>query len=272
MKYLLKTSIVSALLLFLFFGCEKIPDEVIAPTSNSFQVVSITATDTFDFSPSDSTVQVSLQIKGTVMPLRDPLGFLQNSTTNKTLVPILLDNIQQSETNGIITATAAGQIKMEEAFPSGNYNLVFQIVDSKSHIPTIIAEHKFFYRNKIENFQPKVSNIKMYYVIEQPILRDTVDRGKDIIFSVKVSDANGLNDISKVSFDLFRPDNSSVGNFIMFDDGDAGHGDASAGDGIFSLKNSFGQTSAVGNWSFIFSAVDNSDSTSNVITHNLYVK
>lgn len=272
MKFLLKNIIISAIFLLLFFRCEKIPDGIIAPASTSFQVVSVTAPDTFNFSPSDSTVQISLQLKGTVMPLRDPLGFLKNSTTQQTLVSILLDNIKQTNSNGIITATATGHIKMQEAYPTGNYNLVFQTIDPESQISTIIAEHKFFYRNKIENFQPKVSSLKMYYVTEQPILRDSVDRGKDIIFAVKVSDANGLNDISKVSFNLSRPDNSSVGNFVMFDDGDTGHGDAAAGDGIFSLKNSFGPTAPVGNWHFSFSAVDNSDSTSNVITHNLYVK
>lgn len=273
MKYLLKTSIVSILLLLLFFGCEEIPDGVIVPTSNSFQVIAVTAPDTFSFNPSDSTIRISLKLKGTVMPLKDPLGFLQNSTTRETLVAIWLDNIiKQTDTTGIITATAEGHVKMKEAFPSGNYNLIFQTIDSGSQISTIIAEHKFFYNNGKENFQPEITNLKMYYVAEQPTLRDTVDRNKDIIFSLKVSDANGLSDILKVSFDLFRPDSSSVGNFIMFDNGDAGHGDAAAGDGIFSLKNSFLPTSAVGNWNFIFTAVDNSDSTSNVITHNLYVK
>jgi len=271
MKNFLKVSIAIILLLFAVFGCEKIPDGVINPKVNSFQVTSVTAPDTFKFNNLDSMMAVSLTLKGSINPIKDPLGFLQNAKTRQTLVAIRLKDLQQSDSSGVITATVNGYVEMKQAFASGNYNLVFQTIDPKSQISTIIAEHKFFYNNGKANFLPEITNLQMYYITEQPTLRDTVERNKDIIFSIKVTDVDGLNDISKVSFDLFRPDNSSVGNFIMFDDGDAGHGDALSGDGIYSLKNSFGSTSAVGFWKLVFFAIDKSDSTSNVITHNLYV-
>ena len=271
MKDFLKVSIALILLLFVFIGCEKIPDGIINPKVNFFQVTALAAPDTFYFNNLDSTLSVSLKMQGNVIPFKDPLGFLQNSKTRKTLVAIRLKDLQQSFSSGVLTATATGYVEMKQAFASGNYNLVFQTIDSESQIATTIAIHKFFYNNGKGNFSPEITNLQMYYATEQPALRDTVKRNKDIIFSIKVSDADGLNDISKVSFNLFRPDNSSVGNFIMFDDGDVKHGDAAAGDGIYSLKNSFGTTSSVGVWKFDFSAVDKSDSTSNVITHNLYV-
>lgn len=272
MSYLLKISIVTAFVLFLFFGCDNIPDGIITPPINSYQVTNITAPDTFKFSPTDSTLQISISLRGNIVPLGDPLGFLQNAKTRETLISIKLMNIQKEDSSGMTTATITGYLEMKESFPSGEYNLVFQSVDSETQIATIIAEHKFFYNNGTENFLPEITNLKMYYETEQPTLRDSVDRNKNIIFSVKVLDANGLNDISKVSFDLFRPDSSSVGNFKMFDDGDVLHGDATAGDGIYSLLNSFGSSSQTGIWKFNFIAIDNSDSTSNIITHNLNVK
>jgi hypothetical protein len=59
----------------------------------------------------------------------------------------------------------------------------------------------------------------------------------------------------------------------MFDNGDkSGAGDEKAGDGFYSLKNSFGKTAQTGKWRFEFRAIDKADSLSNKIIHELLVK
>ena len=58
----------------------------------------------------------------------------------------------------------------------------------------------------------------------------------------------------------------------MFDNGDFdGAGDEIEGDGIYSLKNSFGPDAQTGDWTFTFNAIDNSGTVSNTITYSLKV-
>ncbi len=272
MKYFVKVSITLSFLILIILGCEKIPDGIINPEVNSFQVTSVTAPDTFNFNNLDSTLNVSLRLQGSIIPIKEPLGFLQNSKTRETLIAINLSKLQKTDSSGIIIAVANGYVEMQQKFPSGNYDLVFQTINEESQIAATIAVHKFFYNNGKENFLPEISNLKIYYTTEQPTLRDTVEINKDFIVSIRTIDADGLDDISKVSFDLFHPDFPNPSQFLMYDDGDVLHGDAIAGDGIFSRKLSFNQTASNLNWKFNFSAIDKNDSTSNVITHNLYVK
>ena len=122
-----------------------------------------------------------------------------------------------------------------------------------------------------ENFPPQIMDL---------IIPSEIDRGVEFIFSISVSDPNGLSDIYLVYFELFRPDGSIVyldeenqfTTFPMFDNGDLeGAGDEFENDGIYSLKNSFGETSQTGDWTFNFYAIDNSGTLSNQIIHNLTV-
>ena len=122
-----------------------------------------------------------------------------------------------------------------------------------------------------ENFPPEIQDLE---------IPSEIERGIEFIFSINASDPNGLTDIYLVYFELFRPDGSivyldeenQITIFPMFDNGDLdGAGDEIENDGIYSLKNSFGETSQTGEWTFNFYAIDNSGSLSNLITHNLTV-
>jgi hypothetical protein len=122
-----------------------------------------------------------------------------------------------------------------------------------------------------ENFAPEISEL---------IIPNEVDRGVEFIFSLTVSDQNGLSDINFVYFELRRPDgtlvyvdeDNTISTFPMFDNGDLdGAGDETEGDGIYSLKNSFGSTAQTGDWTFTFNASDNAGTVSNTITHILKV-
>ena len=133
-----------------------------------------------------------------------------------------------------------------------------------------VARGSFNYNNGQNNVTPVISDL---------VCPNSINRGVDFIFSVTANDPNGLNDIESVSFKLFRPDGTIVEEspgdtlFAMHDDGDLGtFGDSTAGDGVYSFKNSFALTAQTGNWKFIFQAEDRGGSLSNIIEHFISVQ
>jgi len=102
---------------------------------------------------------------------------------------------------------------------------------------------------------------------------DTVSRssGQSFVLSVKVTDPQGLGDVSQVYFNTYKPDGApSSGNpFFMRDDGQGG--DATAHDGIYSLGISISTQNATGNYRFEFYAVDYSGAVSQPIIHVITV-
>jgi hypothetical protein len=113
-------------------------------------------------------------------------------------------------------------------------------------------------------------------VISNLLLPSSVNRGDSFIFSIKVDDTNGSFDIAQVYFKLYRPNGTIVLNgnddfFLMVDTGDANLGDQTAGDGIYSFKNSFSSTAPTGLWKFEFQAKDRSGKLSNIISSNMMV-
>jgi hypothetical protein len=94
-----------------------------------------------------------------------------------------------------------------------------------------------------------------------------------LVLQVRATDPNGLEDLQRVVFNSFRPDDSpSSGNpFQMYDDGDPGHGDTVQGDGIFSLRVVLPVTTQTGMYRFEFQAFDRSGEGSNVIIHRIRV-
>lgn len=95
-----------------------------------------------------------------------------------------------------------------------------------------------------------------------------------LVLRMRVSDEDGIGDISRVIFNSYRPDGSaSSGNpFVMYDDGSVMHGDEKAGDGIFSLLITLPATTAPGTYRFDFQAVDRSNTVSNLLVHSMTVK
>ncbi|MDR3668143.1 MAG: hypothetical protein P4L35_14975, partial [Ignavibacteriaceae bacterium] len=60
--------------------------------------------------------------------------------------------------------------------------------------------------------------------------------------------------------------------FYMYDDGRPEHGDAVAGDGIYSLIISLPPGTTKGTYRWEFQAQDREKKTSNIIIHNIVVK
>jgi len=158
---------------------------------------------------------------------------------------------------------------MSRLNPNGKYQIEYFVEDNVNLPPNNSAKvgsALFTFDNNQNNLPPVISDVG---------LPASVNRGDSFLISVKVSDPNGLSDLYQVYFKLYRPDGSTVdpGNglsyFIMFDDGT--RGDQTAGDGIYSLQNSFGSTAQTGTWKFEFQAKDYGGKLSNVITQNLTV-
>ncbi len=88
-------------------------------------------------------------------------------------------------------------------------------------------------------------------------------------FQVTVTDSSGIKDIRRVQFNTFLPDGrpSSSNPFQMFDDGLAVHGDAVAGDGVYSLRVQLPSSTERGRYRFEFQAFDYGNLPSNIIIH-----
>jgi hypothetical protein len=95
-----------------------------------------------------------------------------------------------------------------------------------------------------------------------------------ITLSVRASDPDGSQDISRVQFDTYRPDGSpSSGNpFQMYDDGKSEHGDATASDGMYSLVIQLPPSTTKGTYRFEFQAFDQANAGSNMIVHSMVVR
>jgi hypothetical protein len=114
-------------------------------------------------------------------------------------------------------------------------------------------------------------------VIEQVISPETliVDMPISFVISARVSDAQGLVDISRVYFNSYRPDGVlSANNFQMFDDGNQNgvSGDQVANDGTYSLRININQDNMKGRYRFDFYATDRSNARSEVYQHFITIE
>ncbi|MGE5354385.1 MAG: hypothetical protein ACM3P0_20040 [Acidobacteriota bacterium] len=247
------------------FGCEKIPSGVSDVHESSYEVIGMDAPADFVYDRSDSSFTVSLRLNSSSdigkvwIDVYSPDGAKMNENPFQ-----LSDN-----GNKALGDTAKGDNVFSNKYPfsrsyvNGTYKLEY-FVQSIDGVTNKVAEHTFKYDNKQIDYPPVLSNL---------VIPDTVNAGELFNFSVRVEDKNGLNDIKKVYFKFIRlEDNTFSINSDMFDDGDPLHGDALQGDGIYSFRNYFTTATKGKTRQFVFQAVDRSDSLSNIITHNIYVK
>ncbi|MCH7954686.1 MAG: hypothetical protein IIC40_02985 [Candidatus Marinimicrobia bacterium] len=86
---------------------------------------------------------------------------------------------------------------------------------------------------------------------------DSVAVGDSIFIEVTVTDLNGLSDIRKVGYDIFRNSDSTLiqdDSFVMRDDGL--FGDRTSGDGIYSVIQPTNPTGDTGVFDFLITAED----------------
>ncbi len=257
------------LLPVLFWGCEKTYDSVVNPKqTNTIQVTNITPIDSVNYT-SDSVLTLAIsfksieQIQSIYFNIVSPAGIRLNSS------PVLLYNDGDLSTHGDASAgdsTFSNKFTMSNSYINGVYIVKYYVTDIYNTVNYISAQNFVFHNGK-DRFAPVVSNL---------VSPDTVSLSADTTFftiKIAVQDSNGLADVETVFFNSFIPPDyhpSSANPIEMFDDGDAQHGDQTAGDGIYSriiiLTNA-----PEGSYRWEFQAVDLGGLYSNKITHYVEV-
>ncbi len=267
-------AVFSILIVLFYSACEKIPDKIIDPNMNasSYQVIKIFTPKLFERLTSENPFVVSVKFSN-ISGISKVFYNLNDSDGN------VIYSQKEMEDNGDINnfgdSTAndkiySAKINLTKTYQSGQFEFDFFVSDLNGNVK-LIGKRYMSYSSQNKDYPPVISNLSM---------PDSIKRSVYFVFSLKASDKNGLSDIKEVYFELFRPDGSIVYSntsskdtkFPMFDNGDTQNsGDKIAGDGIYSLKNSFSTNAPVGSWRFEFHAVDKSDSLSNKIVHLIKV-
>jgi len=253
------------------WGCSNKNNELVDSGITNYQVINVSSFADFLFVPGDSAIVASITfnssegIKSVYANISAPDGNILNPS------PIPLYDDGNVALHGDITKwdnTFANKYPFSQFYFNGRYTIQYYLVNSADNV-LLVAEHNFLYNNNITDIAPIVFNL---------VAPDTVTISLDTIhinLSVQVADSNGLNDIDIVFFNSFLPNGhpSSQNPFLMYDDGNSVHGDAAAGDGIYSQIISLppaGVTKGTYRWEF--QARDREKKTSNIIIHNIVVK
>jgi hypothetical protein len=176
------------------------------------------------------------------------------------------DNEQYGDTqrgDGIYS----GKATMNQTFASGFYQITFYI-DDALNIRKIAAVKKFYFSGI--DYPPELSGLSIL---------NSVSSNTEFDFSIKAADLNGIQDIKRVYYRLFRPDGTQqqdshgLSDFDMYDDGSSitypdgkNSHDQAAGDGTFTSWLSFPSNVPKGSWKFEFEAVDRADNVSAMVT------
>lgn len=267
LKYLRYFFIAGAVLLA---GCKPESSTVINPAQEKVTVISLLATPAFNYSREDSTYRIQVLVsKAAYAEIYADVY----SPKNVKLTPDgfkLYDNgaaavLDQKAGDSLYS----NFIFMKQSYERGVYRIEYTLRLPSGDVSKA-GSSAFIYDNAQTNVAP---------VLTTASAPDTVSPDVPFVFSATVTDANGLNDVKEVVFRLYRPDNSVVANpsggnnWQMYDDGNlSAHGDAVAGDGIYSFANYFTASSAKGTWKFEFQAKDRSAFYSNVLTKSFVLR
>ena len=254
----------------MLYGCDKIPDNLVDQKALDYQITSISAPDTVNYAAQDSVVTTSVQISnpGTVNSVWCKVSSIDGS------VIIYSQVFLKISTAGTVTDQSvknfSGNFIMNKNLPEGLYQIEYFVEDNVWQPPQNLtkAGSKIF---SFKNIPPPVVSVN--------IIPNSVFIDSSFVVSVKVTDINGLKDISQVYFRLYTPSGlvvdpgNGLGYFIMSDDGKTvTDGDQTAGDGIYSAKQSFKAGSLTGAWRFEFQAKDIRNGLSIAIIQNIVVK
>lgn len=245
----------------ILFGCDGVEEGIIDSNIVDLSVTEIDAPSSLVYSGLDTKLNTSITFSNSESLLRVWINIA--SQDGKISITNDMDMTESSE-NRYSTL-----VDMNTEMPSIVYTIDF-FYETENQAEKKIASHNFTYDNLQDNISPEISFPFFYYLGEQPTLRDTLENDKEFIISIDVFDENGINDIDSVYTDFYSPNNPSAKRFLLFDDGNSNHGDAIAGDGIYSLKNIF--SNASGERKFEFWARDRRGALSNMITHIVVVK
>lgn len=257
------------LILTLLLGCEKEFDNVIENQNSNYQVDSVFVKSFIQY-PADSVTTFSIKlntssdISSVFYDIYSPDNIKLNNLSFFMLDDGKLENGDSTAGDKIYSS----KIKFDSTDIVGSYSIKYFIEDIYARIKQV-AFSQFFYDNGQIKYPPYIFNL---------ILPDSVQRNVNFIFSVDVSDSNGISDIASVYYELFRPDGTKVINsqniseFPLFDDGNVNsHGDSIANDDRYTIFLTFPNSVSIGFWRFEFNARDRSAKQSNKLIKSVKV-
>ncbi len=264
-----KITAISLILVFIFIGCEKDYDTVIENYIPDYQVKLVSPSDSIRYNPVDSliTVRIEFNSASTIQSVYCDVYASDNSKLNSSPLS-LLDNGQIANGDDVASdGSFANKFPLSEFYPNGIYNIKYFVTD-KSNSTNQVALGTFKFDNGQANIAPVITND-----IVDPDTAVVTDTTL-IITSINVFDQNGLSDIDRAYFKVYRPDGTTNNNQnLMFDDGNLSlHGDQTAGDGIYSLIIQITSTNQKGTYRLEFQARDRGGKLSNIINHSLLIQ
>jgi len=245
-------------------GCEQKFDSVIDSFQSDFQVLAVSPSTEVFYSPNDSLVTISIQFNSTSTTIQNVFCDVYSSENLKLASLILYNDGRQSIKRFV------NEFPISRSDPNGIYNIKYFVTDIFNDTKEV-AMTSFIYHNGQNNVAPVISNL---------ILVDSTAKDVPFTFSIDVTDSNGLSDIKKVFYELYRPNGTKVFNsqgiseFPLFDDGNTtSDGDLTANDGRYTVRLTFPNSPSVpsGDWRFEFTAEDRAGATSNKIVKTVKV-
>lgn len=258
--------LLALLIIVILTGCEQKFDNVIDHVSNDFQTIEVLPVNNINYNSTDSLVTISIKFNSSenIQKVFCDVYAPDNSKSNVTL----FDDGNIAEGDFIKGDNIfSNKIMLGYFSQSGTYTVKYFVTDLSNNT-NLVAVGSFKYSNGQSNIAPVISDV----IIDPDTA--TVNATTMIQLSVRVSDENGLSDIDRVYFIVYRPDGSTNNNFnYMFDDGDyPAHGDQIAGDAIYSLRIQITPQNAKGTYRFEFQARDRGGKLSNIINHFVLIQ
>jgi hypothetical protein len=250
--------------LSILFGCEQKFDNVIDHFTTNFQAIEVLPNNKINYNPTDSLVIVSIKFNSSEN-IQNVFCEVYAPDNSKSTITLKDDGNDLDFIKG--DNIFSGKIVLGYFSTNGTYNIKYFVTDLSNNT-SLVAIGTFIYSNGQSNIAPVISDD----IIEPDtaIVNDTTK----ILTSVKVFDENGLSDIDKVYFVVYRPDGTTSGTQnTLFDDGNLSlHGDQIAGDGIYSLIIQITSSNTKGTYRFQFQAKDRGGKLSNIINHFVLIQ
>ncbi len=256
---------------FIFFwGCDKIPGEIIETRDADESIVSINAPSLIQFTDEDSTFITTIELRETSYIDSMNVVILNSRGENELGRSFRFSDSGDPAFGDTLAGDGIYSAKpyMISAMANGNYILEYR-KSTADVVNKRIAQVTVELDNRKQNYPPVISNL---------VMPETINRDVNFVIKLSVSDPNGLANLSMVAFKLTRPDGTQSidGNseyWFLVDNGDISiWGDEIRNDGIFSRKSIFPQSLQTGTWTFEFRAVDKANAVSNIITHYMVVE
>jgi hypothetical protein len=250
--------ILAILLLITFWGCDGIEDSIVDPSEEVFGVSKIEAPDELKYSGDNTMLNTSILFTDTKAITN---VWVKVATIDESSVITYHNNMVKSDGNKYTVSIAMNQ-EMPSMVYTINYYFSTSIQAEKK-----ISSHNFRYDNMQNNVSP---------VLSEANIPNQVKLNENFLFSVRVTDENGYDDVKNVFYELFKPNGEQIENsqgikeFPLYDDGS--NGDLVAKDSIYTTRLMFPSSKAeTGTWNIKLKARDRQNALSNEISHNIVV-